>query len=120
MTELYNLSIYKQRRRDLRKRMTPAEGILWSRIRNRYLGYKFKRQFSIGKYILDFYSPELKLAIEIDGGDHYEQNKIIKDEQRTRYLNGIGIIVKRYTNLDIKNNLDSVLEELKLFCDGLK
>lgn len=117
---MYNLSIYKQRRRNLRKRMTPAEGILWSHIRNRYLGYKFKRQFGIGKYIIDFYSPELKLAIEIDGGDHYEKNRIIKDKERTKYLNDIGIVVKRYTNLEIKSNLNSVLEELKIFCDGLK
>jgi len=117
MTKLYNLSEYKNRRRSLRKTMTPAEGILWSRIKNRQLGYKFKRQYGVGKYIVDFYCSALKIAVEIDGGGHYEESSIVKDIKRTEYLNQFGIKVIRYTNLDIKNKLNSVLQHLKNICD---
>ena len=90
MTLLYNKNNQKENRRNLRRAMTPAEGILWAHIRNRKLGYKFRRQYGISKYIADFYCPELKLVIEIDGGEHYEKENINKDSLRTEYFNNFG------------------------------
>ncbi len=120
VTIIYNISNQKEARRLLRRKMTSAEIILWSRIRNKKLGYKFKRQFGVAKYILDFYCPELKLAIELDGGDHYEEKNIEKDLIRTKYLEKFGIKVERYTNLDVKNNLNSVIIDLLKRCEERK
>jgi very-short-patch-repair endonuclease len=119
MTLIYNKAEQKENRRRLRKEMTSAEGILWAHIRNNKLGYKFRRQYGIGKYIADFYCPKLRLVIEVDGGGHYEPDKIESDKLRTEYLNSLGITVKRYTNLDIANNLSSVMDDLLKFCEGL-
>jgi very-short-patch-repair endonuclease len=70
--------------RIFRKNQTNAERKLWLVLRNRQLsGAKFRRQFPIGKYILDFYSPEYKLGIEADGGQHYEEKGRLKDKQRS-------------------------------------
>jgi len=120
MTIIYNISGQTERRRYLRKRMTEAEKILWKKIRNRRIGNKFKRQFGVGKYIIDFYCPELKLAIELDGGDHYEEKNIKRDLLRTEYLKKFGIKVKRYTNLEVKNNLESVILDLAEECKRIK
>lgn len=86
MTIIYNISEKINKRRYLRKRMTEAEIILWSKLKNNQTGYKFRRQQSIGHYITDFYCPELKLAVELDGGDHYEKNNIKRDLLRTEYF----------------------------------
>lgn len=100
--------------------MTSAEGVIWSRIRNRRIGYKFRRQYSIGKYIADFYCSELKLVIEIDGGQHFEDESIEYDKVRTKYFNALGISVVRYTNADVRRNLISVMDDLMRQCDNLK
>ena len=78
--------------RELRKNQTDAERILWNTLRNRQIcGAKFRRQYSIGKYILDFYSPEYKLGIEADGGQHYIDDNIRQDESRTNQLTKTGV-----------------------------
>jgi len=100
--------------------MTPAEGILWSRIRNRRMKYKFRRQYSIGKYVADFYCSELKLVIEIDGGQHFENGSIEYDLARTKCFNDIGITVIRYTNVDVKRSLISVVDSIIEHCEKLK
>jgi very-short-patch-repair endonuclease len=120
MTKLFNQSIQKQKRRDLRKEMTSAEGIIWSRIRNHRIGYKFRRQFSIGAYVADFYCSELKLVVEIDGGQHFEDDAVEYDKARTKYFNDLGISVVRYTNADVKRNLVSVINDLMGQCEKLK
>jgi very-short-patch-repair endonuclease len=80
------------RSRSLRRNQTDAEKKLWSFLRNRSLnGLKFRRQFSVGKYILDFYCPELKIGIEADGGQHYEQYGKKDDEVRAKELLKYGI-----------------------------
>jgi len=112
-SRIHNLKIQKERRRELRSRMTKAEIIFWSRIKNKQLGYKFRRQHSIGKYIVDFYCSELNLIIEIDGGIHFISENIEKDKSREEYFKKLGFEIIRYTNLDILNNLNQVLFDLK-------
>ncbi len=99
--------------RSLRRNQTDAERKLWSKLRNRQLfGIKFRRQFSIGNYILDFYSPEYKLAIEADGGQHYEDIGRKKDEARTKELSKLGIEIIRFSDVDILNNIEGVCEAI--------
>lgn len=102
-----------QRARELRKSQTDAEKILWRHLRNRNLqGYKFRRQYPIGNYIIDFACISLKLAIEIDGSQHLQNQEY--DSRRTRYLNRQGFEVIRFWNNDVFNDIDSILEALTL------
>ncbi|HEV8646065.1 MAG TPA: methionine--tRNA ligase [Burkholderiales bacterium] len=101
--------------RKLRSEQTDAEQLVWSLLRDRRLaGAKFRRQHPVaaaGKnYVLDFYCDELKLAIELDGGQHQENRA--KDEERTRLLSQLGIKVLRYWNNDVLSQTDSVLESI--------
>jgi len=101
----------KQRRKDLRNTLTDSEKILWEKLRKRRLGVRFVRQFSIGNYILDFYSPERKLGIELDGGIHRKKKEI--DSYRTRTLEGIEIRVLRYWNSEVEGNVENVLLRIR-------
>ncbi|MFH1594023.1 MAG: endonuclease domain-containing protein [Candidatus Omnitrophota bacterium] len=99
--------------RILRRNETDAERKLWVMLRNRQLnGVKFRRQFSIGKYILDFYAPGYKLCIEADGGQHYEHKGKKQDQIRTKELAGLEISTLRFSNLDILNNIEGVYEAI--------
>ena len=96
-----------------RRQLSDAELLLWSRIRNRQVASaKFRRQHPIGAYILDFYSPECLLAIEVDGGQHFEDEHAIRDRERTAKLGLLGIRVLRFTNLEVLNETDAVLERI--------
>jgi len=78
--------------RQLRVNQTDCEHLLWQKLRSRQIAnLKFRRQFPCPPYVLDFYCAELKLAIELDGGQHYETPKVIHDQRRTHYLNQKGI-----------------------------
>ena len=100
--------------RQLRKNMTPQEKKLWSVIRNRqFFGYRFRRQFPIGQYIVDFICREKKIIIEIDGGQHNEDINIYYDNKRTEYLMTEGYNVIRFWNNDIDKNIYGVYEKLK-------
>ena len=91
--------------------MTNAEVVLWLALKNRGVGgYKFRRQQGIGSYILDFYCPELKLCVELDGSSH--DYKYDYDEQRTMFLNNQGIRVVRFKNEQVMTCLDGVVEEI--------
>lgn len=93
--------------------MPSPELILWQVIRNENLGVKFRRQFSINNFILDFYSPSLKLAIEIDGDTHYENSESRREDViRDHELAKLGIRVLRFTNRDIMENLDGVVSKI--------
>lgn len=99
--------------RDLRKNQTDAEKLLWHNLRNRQLeNIKFKRQYSIGPYIVDFISLEKRLIIELDGGQHNEDENIIKDQARTEFLEKEGFKVLRFWNNDVLVNTENVLEEI--------
>ena len=101
--------------RELRKNQTDLERLLWMQLRNKQLeGVKFFRQYSIGAYIVDFYSPRLRLAIEVDGGQHNETINKQKDIARTRYLQNNGVKLIRFWNNDVLRNLEGVLETILL------
>ena len=86
----------KHRRMKLRRNQTDAEKLFWMRIRNKqFYGMKFFRQYSTGPYILDFYCPKLKLAIELDGGQHTHEDNLEYDAERSAYLKSQGIDVIR-------------------------
>ena len=90
--------------------MPSAEVILWSRLKGRQLaGYKFRRQYSVGPYIIDLYCPALKLAIEIDGDTHFQPGIERYEGDRQRFIESFGIRILRYTNEDVQHNLDGVL-----------
>jgi very-short-patch-repair endonuclease len=97
--------------RDLRKNQTDAEKKLWAVLRDRNIaGAKFRRQFPVGKYILDFYSPEHKLCVEADGGQHYTEEGTQKDEERAKVLTESGIQILRFSDRDILTNVEGVCE----------
>ena len=99
--------------RELRQKQTDAEQLLWGLLRDRRLaGKKFRRQHPVDRYILDFYCHELKLAIELDGGQHSEEATKQYDEDRTRHLNEHGIRVIRLWNNQVLQETDAVLESL--------
>ena len=99
--------------RNLRKNSTKEEYIIWQILRNRnFFNLKFKRQIPIGKYIVDFLCEEKNIIIEIDGGQHNSDVNIIKDEERTKFLESKGYKVIRFWNNDINNNLDGVYQQL--------
>jgi len=95
--------------KELRYKQTDPEKLLWSALRNGQLGAKFRRQYPIDKYILDFYCPAFKLAIELDGGQHNENPSIAKDKERSEILEGKGVEIIRFWNNDVTRDLESVL-----------
>ena len=108
----YNKNI-KQISRVLRKNMTDAERLLWSKIKGRQIKeVRFYRQKPIGNYVADFYCPRAKLIIEIDGSQHYEEKGIKKDKIRDEYFESLRLKVLRFTNLDVLKNLNGVLEKI--------
>ena len=101
------------RARELRRQSTDAERLLWSRLRDRRLmGLKFKRQYPIGRCIVDFVCKERNLVIEIDGGHHQEQRE--SDQSRTEWLGSRGFEVVRYWNNQVLEDIDSVLESIRM------
>ena len=116
MKYLVNTPELKTYRSQLRKNQTDAEKLLWSKIRKRQLGgTKFVRQFSFGPYVLDFYSSQCKLAIEVDGGQHNETSIQREDLTRTNYLQNHKIKVLRFWNKEVLTHLTGVCEEILKF-----
>ncbi|MEK7503896.1 MAG: DUF559 domain-containing protein [Patescibacteria group bacterium] len=108
---LFNSSKMKTRRLYLRKKLTKWESILWEELRNNKLGVKFKRQYSVGPYILDFYSTEASLGIELDGQQHKSNTEY--DIFRSKYLKSLGINILRFWNNQIENDLEKVILIIK-------
>jgi len=99
--------------RQLRKGQTDAEQLLWYVLRGRrFCGFKFRRQYPVHGYILDFYCHDAALAVELDGGGHNCEEKLLYDEERTKVLESAGIRVVRFWNNDLLNSLEDVLQEL--------
>jgi very-short-patch-repair endonuclease len=110
---LYQNPKLKTLRRKLRKKPTDAEYKMWQALRkSQIMGLKFIRQYSVGKYVLDFYCPLLRLAIELDGGQHLEQDKILYDTNRTKFLNKQNITVLRFYNTDVFTNLEGAIDKV--------
>ncbi len=94
----------------MRIHQTPQEAILWARLRRSQLGSKFKRQHSVGPYILDFYCPKKKLAIELDGSQHIENKDY--DIERSKYLSILDIKVIRFWNNEVNANINGVIQKI--------
>ena len=115
MKFLRNDPTLKQRRRELRRNQSDAERALWAKVRDKqFFGMKFFRQYSIGPYILDFYCPALKLAVELDGGQHNQSDGREHDGVRSEYLKVQGIDVMRFWDNEVLLDIQSVLSELAL------
>jgi len=114
MTRLNNRHYLKWKRKELRNNATKAEKVLWQELKHSYTSSrKFRRQHSIGNYILDFYCPEAKLCIELDGSQHEEKNQKEHDEIRTKYLDDLGIVTIRFKNEEVLLELEKVIKEIE-------
>ena len=110
----HNKSELTTQRKTLRNNSTSAEAMLWSMLKSRQLGVRFRRQFSIGQYILDFYSPEVNLCIELDGAPHFTYVGSDYDYERTEYLKKYhGIRTLRFENSEFFNYPEEVVNTIK-------
>jgi len=113
-TKLYNLPYLKETRKHLRQNMTEAELVLWSVLKGKKLeGRKFRRQHSIGHFIVDFYCSSEKLIIELDGKHHFTKEGREKDKERDEHLVLMNKKVLRFENKEVLNNLTEVLKRIK-------
>ncbi len=111
MTQFFNRTQDKEKRRLLRNNMPRAEALIWSKLKaKQMLGYKFRRQYSVDRYVVDFYCPELKLAVEIDGDSHFQTGSEDNDRHRQAFIESIGIQFLRFTNEDVFKNIEGVVE----------
>ena len=108
--QTFNRSASKANRRKLRNEATPLENILWFYLRKSQLGVKFRRQFGIGPYIVDFYCPKLHLVVEVDGDSHTQSGTQEYDRTRDQYMNRHEIFVIRVQNREVQNNVEGVLK----------
>jgi len=110
---IFNVKENKEKRRMSRNSPTKPESIFWGRVKGRQISNcKFRRQHGIGNYIVDFYCPEVKLAIEIDGESHYKKRAVEYDKRRTKYIESLGIKLIRFTNDDIMKNIDGAMRTI--------
>jgi len=111
MYEIFNKLKFKNRRKELRKSLTPQEYKLWFYFKNKKFGVKFRRQHGIGPYIVDFYCKEKNLVIEIDGIQH---NKAYDyDKERENFMEILGIKTLRFWNNEIDTNIEKVLIKIR-------
>lgn len=116
MTKVYNRESEKYKRRMLRKNMPQPEVILWSKLKEKGLdSYRFRRQYSVGKFVIDFYCPKLKLAVEVDGDSHFVEGSNERDRERQKIIETFGITFLRFTNKEINENIDGVLSKIMEF-----
>jgi len=114
MTQIYNDRKQTERRKLLRSRPTLAEHRLWECLRSKQLReFRFRRQFGVGPYIVDFYCPREKLAIEVDGGYHIVDDIAMNDKDRQANIEALGIRVIRFTNEEVLNGLPDVLKRIE-------
>ena len=110
MAKLFNRHKDKHKRIFLRRNQTTAEEILWEYLRNKKMrGIKFKRQFGVGIYVLDFYAPAINLAIELDGTNHQRSDVKKYDHDRELAINELGISFIRFTNEEVETEITEVL-----------
>ena len=110
----HNQPAQAQQRKELRNNGTRAEAVLWNMLKSRQLGVKFRRQFSVGSYILDFYSPEVNLCIELDGASHFTYGGTDYDFERTSFLkNNHGIETLRFENISVFKYPEEVVSKIR-------
>jgi very-short-patch-repair endonuclease len=103
---------------ELRKNMTDAERLLWSKLRRKQLNnFQFYRQRIIGDYIVDFYCPKSKLIVEVDGGQHYQDEGSKRDKLRDDYIRNLGMRILRVSDKEVLQNLNGVVERIYEICN---
>ncbi|MFN6464364.1 MAG: endonuclease domain-containing protein [Nostoc sp. DedVER02] len=114
MTKLYNQTSERYKRQTLRNNMPPSEKIVWAKLRNQQIeSCKFRRQYSIDRFVVDFYSSELRLAIETDGDSHYQDGVPEYDRDRQAFLESKGTRFLRFTNQEVYQNIDGVVDKIR-------
>ncbi len=116
--KLMNRPTQKARRKELRSNATISEKRLWKFLNNKQQVLKFRRQHGIGPYIVDFYFANKKIAIEIDGNVHNNVTRQTYDQIREKYLFSKGIKVIRFSNEEVKYNIDEVIRRILFVCGG--
>ncbi len=120
MTKRFNKKLVKVRRRNLRQNMTKAEVLLWLELKNKKLGVRFLRQYSVDSFVIDFYSPEVKLAIEVDGVTHSTDKQKEYDIIRQDIIEKLNVTFLRFTNPEIYDDMHNVLEKIKMKIEDQK
>jgi very-short-patch-repair endonuclease len=113
MPEIHNRKELEHFRKSLRNNLTSAEATLWKYLKGKQLGKKFRRQHSVDNYIIDFYCATERIAIELDGEQHFTEEGMKYDAERTAYLNSLNIKVFRFENVRVFEDLQNVLAEIK-------
>ena len=118
---LFNRKRLKHLRSALRSRSTSAEVALWNLLKSRNIeGKKFRRQYSIGSYIVDFFCPSEKLIIELDGEPHGEYQRIQKDAVRDKYIESLGFFVIRFENKVVSQDPEFIKNDIRKFINKEK
>jgi len=110
--KIYNKEIYTSLRKQLRNSATPAEWMLWNEVKEKKLGYKFRRQYGIDRYIVDFCCKKRRVIIELDGAVHDSLSAKAYDEVRTEFFEALNFTVLRFKNEEVLNNLEAVLKTI--------
>jgi len=114
MSQIFNRHSELELRRNLRNTMPPAEVILWKRLQRRQVAdARFRRQHSIEQFVVDFYCPEVRLAIELDGESHNGEQAGERDAARQKFIESCGIAFLRFSNQDVYRNIESVVENIE-------
>jgi adenine-specific DNA-methyltransferase len=100
----------------MRHEASPPERLLWSALRNKQLGYKFRRQHPIGPFIADFYSREAHTVVEVDGSTHFTEESLEYDAGRDAYMRSLGLEVLRFTTAEVQRNLEGVCVAIREAC----
>ncbi|ATZ66959.1 MULTISPECIES: endonuclease domain-containing protein [Acinetobacter] len=111
--KIFNKIEYKQRRQTLRNNMAEPEKRLWGILRNNQLGVKFRRQHGVGHYIVDFYCPQLKLIIEVDGESHFSEDAQAYDKIRDKFMLELGLTTIRINNHDVMTNIEGIYQHIQ-------
>ena len=112
---IFNLKSKKEPRKDLRRNGTTAEAVLWKYLQKRQIqGKKFRRQASVGPYFVDFYCPECRVVVELDGAPHFRLTSAEYQEERSKYLESLGIQIVRFENYIVFRNPEAVIETIRL------
>lgn len=119
MTIIFNRRSTMLLRSKLRQARQLPERLLWYQLQNKKLGYRFRRQYGVGRYVVDFYCPQLKLVIEVDGAFHQELTFFIADQKRQLYLQSLGLTVARYEATQILRELNWVVDDILRRCRQL-
>ncbi len=121
MTQFFNKTEEKEKRRILRHNMPPAEVLLWSKLRSKQIGgMKFRRQYSVGPFVVDFYCVASRLAIELDGESHEGEAAADYDAVRQQWIETFDIRFLRFSNAQVYTNLESVLETIARTVEEMK